>query len=56
MRNKELVIKKVEQIERTFVQLDTMVKRQEPVKNFIKQLEKGRELAEQIQSLLELEH
>lgn len=55
MRNKELMIKKVEKIERIFTQLEMMVKRQEPVKDFIKVLETGNELTEQVQSLLELE-
>jgi ribosome-binding ATPase YchF (GTP1/OBG family) len=56
MRNKELIVKKLETVERTFTQLEHMVKRQSSVKEFVQTIEKGNSLLEQVQSLLELEN
>jgi hypothetical protein len=55
MRNRSLMQKKVEYLESTLINLQRIVKTQEPIEVYIQNIEKGLEVIEDIKSMIEAE-
>jgi hypothetical protein len=55
MRNRNLMQKKVEYLESTLINLQRIVKTQEPVEVYIQNIEKGLEVVEDLKSMIEAE-
>ena len=55
MRNRSLMQKKVEYLESTLINLQRIVKTQEPVEVYIQNIEKGLEVIEDLKSMIEAE-
>lgn len=53
MRNKDLVIKKLEQIEDLMVALERMVKTNQPTQEYLKRLERGKDLTQEVLAYVE---
>jgi hypothetical protein len=55
MRNRSLMQKKVEYLESTLINLQRIVKTQEPVEVYIQNIEKGLVVIEDLKSMIEAE-
>jgi hypothetical protein len=55
MRNRSLMQKKVEYLESTLINLQRIVKTQEPIEVYIQNIEKGLEVIEDLKSMIEAE-
>jgi len=55
MKNKDYIIKRLEKLEGTLSILKHLVNRSEPVEEFIKQIENGEDIIEDIKSQLDNE-
>ena len=55
MRNRSLIQKKVEYLESTLINLQRIVKTQEPIEVYIQNIENGLEVIEDIKSMIEAE-
>ena len=55
MRNRSLMQKKVEYLESTLINLQRIVKTQEPVEVYTQNIEKGLEVIEDLKSMIEAE-
>ena len=55
MRNRNLMQKKVEYLESTLINLQRIVKTQEPIEVYIQNIEKGLDVIEDLKSMIEAE-
>ena len=55
MRNRNLMQKKVEYLESTLINLQRIVKTQEPIEVYIQNIQKGLDVIEDLKSMIEAE-
>lgn len=55
MRNRDLVIKKLENLEGTLSTLEHIVKTQQPIKQYSLNLERAKDLVEEVKAFIEVE-
>jgi hypothetical protein len=55
MRNRNLIQKKVEYLENILINLERIVKTQEPIEIYISSIQKGLDLVDEIRDLIEAE-
>lgn len=55
MRNRDLVIKKLENLDNTLTVLEHIVKTQQPIQQYFTNLEKAKDLVEEVKAYIEVE-